>query len=138
MGNLTLGYVKSPLLPHIIPRGGWWGNTLIGALHTNTRRDRRGNAYSIYFVAITLLFQLLAMFSCFTMYAICQPALDTRKQFVIHRIISLAIIYKPLVSNVNYNMAKTNHIDSKRPAPISTNESTTACILIGIRIRNRL
>ena len=32
------------------------------------------------------------MFSCFTMYAICQPALDTRKQFVIHRIVSLTII----------------------------------------------
>ena len=30
-----------------------------------------------------------------------------------------------LVSNVKYNMAKTNHIDSTRPAPISTNESTT-------------
>ena len=45
------------------------------------------------------------MFSCFTMYAICQPVLDTRKQFVIHRIV------KPLVSNVKYNMAKTNHID---------------------------
>ena len=31
-------------------------------------------------------------------------------------------------------MAKTNHIDSTRPAPISTNEFTTACILIGIPI----
>ena len=46
--------------------------------------------YSIYFVAVTLLFQLLAIFSCSTMYAICQPALDKRKQFVIHRIVSLA------------------------------------------------
>ena len=48
--------------------------------------------YSIYFVAVTLLFQLLAMFSCFTMYAICQPALDTRKQFVIesfHHVIKI-------------------------------------------------
>ena len=86
--------------------------------YTVISHDRRGNACSIYFVAIMLLFQLLAMFSCFIMYAICQPVLDTRKQFVIHRI-------KPLVSNVKYNMAKTNHIDSTRPAPISTNESTT-------------
>ena len=103
------------------------------SLYTNMRRDRRGNACSIYFVAVTLLFQLLAMFSCFTIYAICQPALDTRKQFVIHRIVSLAMINrlfpmlndKLLVSNVKYNMDTTNHIDSTGPAPISTNESTT-------------
>ena len=65
------------------------------------------------------------MFSCFTMYAICQTALDTRKQFVIHRIVSLAIINRLFPMLRKYNMAKTNHIDSTGPAPISTNESTT-------------
>ena len=60
------------------------------------------------------------------MHAMCQPVLiDTPKQFVIHRIVSLAIINRLIVSNVKYNVAKTNHIDSTRPTPISTNESTT-------------
>ena len=41
-----------------------------------------------------------------------------RKQFVVRPIVLL-------VSNVKCNMAKTNHIDSTRPAPISMNESIT-------------
>ena len=47
---------------------------------------------------------IIAMFSCFTMYAICQPALDTRKQFVIHRIVSLAIINRlfPMLNTIIY------------------------------------
>ena len=70
--------------------------------YTPTRAVIEGVLYSIYFVAVTLLFQLLAMFSCFTMYAICQPALDTRKQFVIHRIVSLAIINRlfPMLNTI--------------------------------------
>ena len=49
-------------------------------------------SYLMYFVVVTLLFQLLAMFSCFTMQAICQQALDTHNQFVIHHIVSLTIL----------------------------------------------
>ena len=47
-------------------------------------------------------FAVISAISCFTMYAICQPALDTRKQFVIHRIVSLAIINRlfPMLNTI--------------------------------------
>ena len=71
--------------------------------------------YSIYFVAVTLLFQLLAMFSCFTMYMRL-----TRVNNSLY-IASLAsqFLNKPLVSNVKYNMAKTNHIELFNDLPCS-------------------
>ena len=72
--------------------------------YTPTRAVIEGVTRAVL-VAVTLLFQLLAMFSCFTMYAICQPALDTRKQFVIatsHAIVSLIIINRlfPMLNTI--------------------------------------
>ena len=60
----------------------------------------------MYFVAVTLFSQLLPALLC---KQFCQQALDMRKQFFVHRIVSLAIINRR-VFNVEYYRAETNRI----------------------------
>ena len=92
--------------------------------------------YSMYFVVVMLSFQLLAKHS--------SAALPC-KRFVNKRLICLFIIAIPdhtqTVSFTTINLfslfnttAKTNHIDSTRPAPLSMKELANSLLNIGIFI----
>ena len=79
--------------------------------------------YSMYFVVVMLLFQLLAKHSLPRKHIIATP----------HHTQTVSFTTINLFSPFN-TMAKTNHIDSTRPAPLSMNKLANSLLNIAILI----
>ena len=90
--------------------------------------------YSIYFVAVTLLFPLLAKHNSAASDLLTSLSIEQQKHFIIAKAFynckanDLGVVWcgVAIVNRQNvFTRAKMNHIDSTRPAPLSMNELTT-------------